>query len=71
MAIGAVWLALTVLTGISYLNGDVDSVNGLFQRVSQVAFGAWLVLLGGWASEAGDDARQPLGDRGGNRGGVP
>ena len=71
MAIGAVWLALTVLTGISYLNGDVDSVKGLFQRVSQVAFGAWLVLLGGWASEAGDDARQPLGDRGGNRGGVP
>jgi hypothetical protein len=70
-AIGAVWLVLTVVTGISYLNGDVDSVKGLFQRASQVAFGVWLVLLGWWASTGGDDARQPLGDRGGDRRGVP
>jgi hypothetical protein len=68
LAIGIVWLALTLVTGVSYLNGDVDSVKGLFQRAGQVAFGAWLVLLGSWASA--DDARQPVGDRGGGRVGV-
>src|SRR5215216_1543136 len=46
--IGAVWLVLTALTGLSYLNGDVESVKGLLQRASQAMFGAWLILLGVW-----------------------
>jgi hypothetical protein len=70
LAIGVVWLALTLVTGISYVNGDVDSVKGLLQRAGQMAFGLWLVLLGWWASTA-DDGGQPLGDRGGDRVGVP
>jgi Protein of unknown function (DUF998) len=46
LAIGALWVLLTVLTGISYLSADVDSVKGLAQRADQLLFGAWLVLLG-------------------------
>jgi hypothetical protein len=46
LALGALWLLLTAVTGVSYLNGDVDSVKGLFQRADQVVFGAWLILLG-------------------------
>jgi len=49
LTIGAVWLALTVLTGVGYLVADLDSVKGLLQRIDQVLFGAWLVLLGVWA----------------------
>jgi hypothetical protein len=71
LAIGVVWLALTLATGVSYVSGDVDSVKGLLQRAGQVAFGVWLVLLGWWASDRGDDARHPLGDSGGDRVGVP
>lgn len=70
LAIGLVWLVLTLVTGLAYLNGDVDSVKGVFQRAGQVAFGVWLLLLGWWASAADDD-RQPIGDRGGDRVGVP
>jgi hypothetical protein len=54
LAIGAAWLLLTAVTGVSYLNGDVDAVKGLFQRADQLLFGAWLALLGLWVS------RQPL-----------
>jgi len=68
-AIGAVWLVLTVLTGISYLNGDLESVKGLCQRASQVIFGVWLVLLGIWAS-GGDTGGQPVPHRVGDRAGV-
>ena len=50
MAIGAAWLVLAALTGVSYLNPDVDSVKGLCQRGGQLVFGIWLVLLGIWAS---------------------
>jgi hypothetical protein len=71
LALGVVWLMLTLVTGVSYLNGDVDSVKGLFQRAGQVAFGVWLVLLGWWASEPGEDRGQPVGDRRGDRVGVP
>jgi hypothetical protein len=46
LAIGALWLLLTLLTGLSYVGVDLDSVKGLFQRADQVVFGAWLVLLG-------------------------
>ena len=70
LAIGAFWLLLTALTGLSYLIGDVDSVKGLLQRASQVLFGAWLILLGILAS-GGDVQRQPVPHRIGDRGRVP
>jgi hypothetical protein len=50
LAIGAFWLLLTVVTGLSYLNADVDSIKGIFQRADQLLFGAWLILLGFWAN---------------------
>lgn len=71
LAIGVVWLALTLVTGVSYVSTDVDSVKGLFQRAGQAAFGIWLVLLGWWASESGQDAGEPVGDGGGDRVAVP
>jgi hypothetical protein len=49
LAIGAAWLALTLLSGLSYVGVDVDSVKGLCQRGGQVLFGTWLALLGAWA----------------------
>jgi hypothetical protein len=55
LAIGALWLLLTAVTGVSYLSADVDSVKGIFQRADQVLFGVWLVLLGLWASRAGPE----------------
>jgi hypothetical protein len=45
LALGAIWLALTVATGVTYVSSDIDSVKGVFQRAGQVAFGAWLVVL--------------------------
>jgi hypothetical protein len=45
LAFGAVWLALTIVTGISYLGDGVDEVKGAFQRVDQIVFGIWLVTL--------------------------
>lgn len=57
LAIGALWLLLTALTGISYLSADVDSVKGIFQRADQLLFGAWLILLGLWAARATPSAR--------------
>jgi hypothetical protein len=53
LAIGAAWVVLAVLTGLSFLSGDVDSVKGICQRASQVLFGLWLVLLGLWADRRG------------------
>jgi hypothetical protein len=53
------------------VSNDVDSVKGLFQRVGQVASDVWLVLLGWWASESGEDAGEPVGDGGGDRVSVP
>jgi hypothetical protein len=50
LAIGALWLLLTALTGLSYLSADVDSIKGLLQRGDQLLFGAWLILLGSWAA---------------------
>lgn len=52
LAIGALWLLLTAITGVSYLSADVDSVKGVFQRADQLLFGLWLVLLGIWAARA-------------------
>lgn len=57
LAFGALWLALTIVTGVSYLSHGVDEVKGAFQRVDQVLFGIWLVVLAVEASlpfEAGE-----------------
>ncbi|HEX3240637.1 MAG TPA: DUF998 domain-containing protein [Solirubrobacterales bacterium] len=54
LGMGAVWLALTVLTGVAYLSGDVDAVKGLLQRADQILFGVWLALLGLWAAHHSD-----------------
>jgi len=52
LAIGGIWLLLTVLTGLSYLSADLDSIKGVVQRADQLLLGAWLVLLGLWAGRA-------------------
>jgi hypothetical protein len=52
LTLGALWMLLTAVTGLSYLSGDVDSVKGVFQRADQLLFGAWLALLGLWAARA-------------------
>jgi hypothetical protein len=52
LVVGAAWLLLTALSGLSYLSDDVDSAKGVAQRGAQVVFGVWLVLLGVWASRA-------------------
>jgi hypothetical protein len=49
LAIGAIWLLLTALTGVTYLGDAIDGVKGLLQRADQVLFGVWLILLGVWA----------------------
>jgi hypothetical protein len=45
LAFGAVWLALTIVTGVSYLSNGVDEIKGAFQRADQILFGAWLIVL--------------------------
>lgn len=45
LGFGAIWLALTIVTGVSYLSGGVDEIKGAFQRIDQILFGAWLVVL--------------------------
>jgi Protein of unknown function (DUF998) len=62
IAIGAIWLLLSVVTAFSYLSGDVDSVKGLFQRAVELLFGGWLVLLGIWteASSGNADERDAM-----------
>ena len=49
LAFGGVWLALTIVTGVSYFSDGVDEVKGAFQRVDQILFGVWLVVLA-WAA---------------------
>jgi hypothetical protein len=46
---GALWALLAILTGLSFLSGDIDSIKGLAQRGGQVLFGCWLLALGVWA----------------------
>jgi hypothetical protein len=48
-SLGALWLALTIVTGVSCLSHGVDELKGAFQRADQVAFGVWLLVLG-WAA---------------------
>jgi hypothetical protein len=55
LAFGAVWLALTIVTGVSYLSDGVDAIKGAFQRVDQVVFGAWMVVVAVGATTAGED----------------
>jgi MYXO-CTERM domain-containing protein len=57
-AFGALWLALTIVTGVSYLSHGVDEVKGAFQRVDQVIFGIWLVVLAVAATSPGEDPAQ-------------
>jgi Protein of unknown function (DUF998) len=59
LALGAVWLLLTALTGVTYLGDVIDGVKGLLQRADQVLFGAWLILLGLWASAPLDVSATP------------
>jgi Protein of unknown function (DUF998) len=55
LAFGAVWLVLTIVTGVSYLSDGVDEVKGAFQRVDQIVFGVWLVTLAvGVTTDTGD-----------------
>jgi hypothetical protein len=49
LVLGAVWLALTIVTGVSYLSDGVDEVKGALQRVDQLIFGGWLLALA-WAA---------------------
>lgn len=58
IAIGAVWLLLTLVSGLSVLSGDIDSIKGLCQRGGQLLFGSWLALLGIWASSPSDRSRR-------------
>lgn len=62
LAIGSLWLLLAALTGLSYLVESIGSVNGLIQRCEQVLFGAWLVLLGAWASRVTGASPPPGGE---------
>jgi MYXO-CTERM domain-containing protein len=61
LAFGAVWLALTIVTGVSYLSDGVDEVKGAFQRVDQILFGVWLVVLALAATSADEPSRLPVG----------
>jgi uncharacterized membrane protein len=45
LAFGVLWLALTIVTGVSYLSNGVDEVKGAFQRADQIVFGVWLIVL--------------------------
>jgi hypothetical protein len=49
LVLGALWLALTIVTGVSYLSHGVDELKGAFQRVDQLVFGGWLLALA-WAA---------------------
>lgn len=51
LALGAIWLLLAALTGVSFLSDGIDSVKGLLQRGDQIIFGVWLALLGFWARD--------------------
>jgi hypothetical protein len=60
LGFGALWLALTIVTGVSYLSDGIDEIKGAFQRVDQVVFGIWLVTLAiAVAPRAGEDEPLP------------
>lgn len=55
LGFGAVWLALTILTGVSYLSEGIDEIKGAFQRIDQILFGVWLVVLAWGVTTAGQE----------------
>lgn len=59
LAFGTVWLALTIVTGVSYLSDGVDEIKGAFQRVDQVIFGVWLVTLAVAVAPRAEDGPPP------------
>lgn len=61
LGFGALWLALTIVTGVSYLSHGVDEVKGAFQRVDQIVFGAWLVTLAVAVAPPTDEGDPPVG----------
>ena len=61
LGFGALWLALTIVTGVSYLSDGVDEVKGAFQRVDQIVFGVWLVTLAVAVARRGHGSDPPSG----------
>jgi hypothetical protein len=60
LAFGTLWLALTIVTGVSYLSDGIDEIKGAFQRVDQIVFGVWLVTLAvAVTARAGEDDLPP------------
>lgn len=60
LGFGVLWLALTIVTGVSYLSDGVDEVKGAFQRADQIVFGVWLVTLAiAVAPRTGEDDPPP------------
>lgn len=51
LAIGAVWLLLTLLMASQFLIPGMDEVRGVFQRASQIVLGIWFVVLGAGISK--------------------
>ncbi len=49
LALFLAWGLLTLLTGLSFLGGEIDSIKGLAQRGGQLLLGCWLIALGVWA----------------------
>ncbi len=61
LGFGALWLALTIVTGVSYLSDGVDEVKGAFQRIDQIVFGVWLVTLAVAVGRRGHGDDPPVG----------
>jgi hypothetical protein len=61
LALGSLWLVLTIVTGVSYLSHGVDEIKGAFQRGGQVVFGLWLVALAVAAAPRAGDGDPPPG----------
>lgn len=57
LVLGALWLVLTIVTGVSYLSHGVDELKGAIQRVDQLVFGGWLLALAwaAWPFSGGED----------------
>jgi Protein of unknown function (DUF998) len=45
LALAAAWLLLTILMGSQFLIPAMDDVKGLFQLLSQLVLGAWLIAM--------------------------
>jgi Protein of unknown function (DUF998) len=59
-AAGAAWILCNVMMGAQYVLGDLESVRGVFHRLSQVALGGWLIALAiGVSGPAGARGAKP------------